>query len=276
MKRNYFYLVAGLQDIALDTGKLTINTEALTEELQTELHPTDYEWVFRLNLPFDNKNLINILEKNDKAFDDRGNYSQSFWEAHIKNPGDDMPSYIITFLEAYHASEPLFPEMSLENQLTTLFYDYIEETASPFLKQWFAFYQNLNNLTTALLCRKHKVPYENQIIGTGPYAEAIRKSHARDFGLSAELDFMEDLLNIMKIDDVQGREKAFDKIKWDFLDEITFFEYFTIDKVLAFAIKLRIVERWLNIDKEHGEKLFNELINNLKSSYELPEIFTDK
>ncbi len=276
MKRNYFYLVAGLQDIAIDASKLTLDTVALKEELEAELHPKDFQWVYILNLPYDNNNLINIIEKNDKVFDTRGNFSQSFLETHIKNPGDELPAYMVTFLEAHHANEPVFPGMSNENQLAALFYDYMEEIDNAFLKQWFAFYQNLNNLTTALLSRKHDVPYENQIIGSGAFADAIRKSHARDFGLSAEVEYMEDLLNILKIDDVQEREKAIDKIKWHFLDESTFFHYFTVEKVLAFAIKLRIVERWLSIDKEHGEVLFKELINDLKSSYELPEIFTDK
>jgi hypothetical protein len=63
---------------------------------------------------------------------------------------------------------------------------------------------------------------------------------------------MEDLLNIAKNDDIQEREKAIDQMKWNYLDDVTFFEYFTIDRILAFMIKLGMVERWLAIDREHG------------------------
>ncbi len=276
MKRNYFYLVAGLQDIALDTQKLKVNITALKEELKMQLHQSDFRLSMMLFLPYDNANLLNIIQKKDKVFDSRGNFPQSYIEENIKIPGDDLPEYFIHFIEAYNANEDIIPGMSSENQLTSLFYNFMEAQPNKFLKNWFSFYQTLNNLTTALLSRKYNLPYEDQIIGNGLIPDAIRKSNARDFGLSAELDFLEDLLNIVKIDNVQEREKAVDQIKWQYLDEVTFFEYFTIEKIMAYIIKLGIVERWLSIDKSHGEILFKELLDNMKSSYELPKQFTDK
>ena len=276
MKRNYYYLVAGLQDITLDIHKLQFDQLAFREELRTELHPDDYKLVENLFLPFDNINLLNLLEKNDKPFNEKGNFSKERLEDNIKEPAD-LPKYMMQFITAFKNKEPVFEEMKPEDELNTLFYDYIlEKEKNPFLHDWFQLELNIKNIMIALNARKYKVPYENKIIGTGETSEMIRKSHARDFGLGGELDYMEELSAIAKKDDVKEREQAIDELKWKYLDEEIFFHYFTIEKILAFTIKLGMIERWLGIDKEHSNEMFKKLLKELQESYELPEKFTEK
>jgi uncharacterized protein YlaN (UPF0358 family) len=275
VKRNYYCLVAGLQDITIDVHKLQFSQQAFRQELKVELHPDDFELVEKLFLPHDNANLLNLLLKTGKPFDEKGNFSQEKLEENIKEP-HDLPEYMNAFITAFKNKEPLMPDLSPENELTTLFFDQMLKLDNDFLRDWFAFELNLRNIIIALSARKHEIPYEYQIIGTGEISNIIRKSHARDFGLSAEIDFMEDLANIVRNDNVQEREKAIDELRWKYLDEVTFFEYFTIEKVLAFTIKLGMVERWLGIDKDHGNEMFKKLLKELQSSYQLPESFTEK
>ncbi|MFN2394349.1 MAG: DUF2764 family protein [Bacteroidales bacterium] len=276
MKRNYYCLVAGLQDITLDIHKLSMGQNDFRKELQTEVHPQDYQLVQILFLPFDNKNLLNLLSKSEDEFDARGNFEREVLEANIKEITGELPEYMNRFIVSFKDDEPVYQNMSHENQLTSLFYDYALSVNHEFLREWYRFNRDLNNLLTALVCRRYDIPYENQIIGWDDISETIRKSHARDFGLTAEISYMDDLLNIAKDDDVQQREKAIDQLRWNYLDDVTFFEYFTIDKIIAFTLKLGMVERWLALDKEYGTQLFEELLQDLKSSYELPETFTEK
>lgn len=275
MKRNYYCLVAGLQDITIDVHKLQFSQQAFRQELKVELHPDDYEQVEKLFLLHDNANLLNLLLKTGKPFDEKGNFSQEKLEENIKEP-HDLLEYMNAFITAFKNKEPLMPDLSPENELTTLFFDQMLKLDNDFLRDWFAFELNLRNIIIALSARKHEIPYEYQIIGTGEISNIIRKSHARDFGLGAEIDFMEDLANIVRNDNVQEREKAIDELRWKYLDEVTFFEYFTMEKVLAFTIKLGMVERWLGIDKDHGNEMFKKLLKELQSSYQLPESFTEK
>lgn len=276
MKRNYYCLVAGLQDISLDIHKLSMGQLEFRQELENELHPQDYANSRILFLPIDNLNLLNLITKQEKPFDERGVFTQSQLEENIKEPTGELPPYMDRFIVAYKSDEPVFAEMSPENQITALFYEYTQTLDQEFLRNWFRFNRDLKNLITALVCRKYDIPYEFQIIGDDEISETIRKSHARDFGLSAEIPFMDDLINIARNDDVQEREKALDQLRWNYLDDVTFFEYFTIDKILAFTLKLGMVERWLKLDMEYGSQMFNELLKELKSSYKLPESFTEK
>ncbi len=276
MKRNYHYLVAGLQDITLDIHKLLFDQLSFREELRNELHPADYELVRLLFLPFDNENLLTLLEKKDREVDPRGNFSRERLEENIKEPSD-LPDYMMRFITAFKSKEPLFPEMSPENELATLYYDEMLETVeNDFLREWFHFELNVKNIAIALNARRHKVPYENQIIGTNEVSESIRKSQARDFGLGSDLDYLDELTAISKKEDVREREQAIDELKWEYLDEATFFHYFTIERILAFVIKLGMIERWLGIDKDHSNELFKKLMKELQASYQLPKTFTEK
>ena len=276
MKRNYHYLVAGLQDISLDIHKLVQGQLVFKEELKTELHPNDYKWMVKLFLPYDNKNLLNLLEKKDQPYNEKGNFSRERLEDNIKEPSD-LPEYMVRFITAFKDKEPLFPDMSPENELTTLFYDEMLRTVdNDFLEGWFHFELNIRNIMLALVARKHKVSYENQIIGNNEISEAIRKSHARDFGLGSELDYLDEIIAISRKEDIREREQAIDEMKWKYLEEETFFHYFTIERIMSFTIKLEMIERWLDVDKDHSNELFKKLLTELQSSYKLPESFTEK
>ena len=276
MKRNYYYLVAGLQDISLDIHKLVVGQLAFRQEWREHIHPADFALVEKLFLPYDNNNLLNLLQKKDKPHDERGNFSRERLEENIKEPAN-LPDYMQRFIVAFKNKDPLYPDMSPENELTTLFYDaMIAEERNDFLLSWWRFERNVRNILLALNARKYKVPFEHQVIGSGEVSDSIRRSHARDFGLGNELDYMEELTAISRKEDIREREQATDDMKWKYLDEESFFHYFTIEKILAFVIKLGMVERWLAIDRDHGNELFRKLLSELQSSYELPETFKEK
>lgn len=274
-KRKYYCLVASLQDIALDAHKLVYHQQAFQEVLKEELHPADYALIRDLFLPHDNRNLLTLLQKTDREWREKGHFSREELEENIREPAT-LPQYMQRFILAFKNKEPLIPGMSPENELTTLFYECMLQHENPFMREWHRFELNLRNIATAFNAKKHKIPYEDQVIGTDEVSETIRKSHARDFGLGNELDYLEELLNLLRNEDIQEREKAIDQLVWNYLDEAVFFEYFTVERVIAFTIKLGLAERWLGMDKAHGQKLFKALLQELKDAYRLPETFTEK
>ena len=97
-------------------------------------------------------------------------------------------------------------------------------------------------------------------------AEAIKTSGQRDFGLAGTVDDLETLQRIAEEQDLYEREKKIDLLKWQWLDEQTFFKYFGIERIFAYLIKLEIIERWACLNPEEGEKIFRELIDNLKKN----------
>jgi hypothetical protein len=104
----------------------------------------------------------------------------------------------------------------------------------------------------------------------------MRRSSARDLGLASEWPWIDRLLQIIEIPDLLQREKAIDMLRWNFLDEQNTFNYFTVEVLIAFYIKLGIIERWLRLDPATGEELFRNLLGTLQNSYEFPNEFNIK
>jgi len=272
-ERNYYYLVAGLPDILLDQKKLSKNLAEFREEMRYHLHPDDYRLVELLFLPADNSNLLNLLLKNEKPFDDSGKYTQGELENDIRQPSA-TPAYMQKFINAWKSEAPVFEGLSWEDQLTWLYYDYVRNCSNQLLRGWFDFDLNLKNIMAGLNIRKHKLKGDKYLIGGNFIVQALRKSTLKDFGLGENFELIDKLISIQENDDLLQREVDMDTIRWEFLDEKNKFKYFSIEVLLAYLIKLKIVQRWLELDYVTGEKMFRKLLDQLEKSYEFPNEFT--
>lgn len=271
--RNYYCLVAGLPDITPEHGRLPFTLAGFRQELKNHIHPDDYRMTELLFLPADNRNLLNMLLKNNSVFDETGTFSHEELEEEIKEP-DRIPDYLKTFLFHFKSSQPLFPGQSWEDQLTSLYYNHVKETGNDFLKKWFEIEMNIKNVLIALTARHHKIQVEGFLVGKDSVTDAIQKSLSRDFGLSAEYPYVEKLIMIFESKNLLEREKAIDRLKWSIIDEINVFNYFSIEVIQGYLIKLAMVERWMKLDTKTGEEMFRRLVNDLENSYEFPKEFS--
>ncbi len=270
--RNYYYLVAGLPDIIIEQSKIALTLAEFKQELSNHLHPDDFELVEMIFLQADNSNVLNFLLKIVADFNLSGRYNFDEIEEGIKEP-EIFPEYLTAFITHFKSGNPIDPEMSWENQLTTLYYDYVLKTKNHFLREWYLFELNLKNTMIALNGRRLKIRFDNQLIGNNIVVESIRKSNARDLGLANEFPLVEKLSQISEFSNLLEREKAIDLLRWNYLDELNTFNYFTIEMILGYVIKLGIVERWMKLDKKTGEQMFKQFLSDLEKSYEFPKEF---
>ncbi|GAP43028.1 hypothetical protein TBC1_111170 [Lentimicrobium saccharophilum] len=275
IRNNYYYLVAGLPEIALEQGKLQFGTEQLREELMHGLSPADFRLFEMLFLSEDNSNLLSLLLKEDRPLSAKGIYQPEMLAAEIREPKALM-NYMQLFIGSFTAENRLYPNLSLQNELTLLYYKEMLEVKNDFMRSWFGFELNLRNVLLVLSAKKNGLPYENQVIAANVLAESIRRSSARDLGLTSEWPWIDRVLQIVDIQDLLAREKAIDQLRWTFLDEMNTFNYFTVEVLVAFYIKLGIIERWLQLDPATGEELFRNLLGSLQNSYEFPNEFNIK
>jgi hypothetical protein len=278
MPRSYYYLVAGLPDIVLDNTKKGLTLDAFISDVSEQIHENDVSLLSLFRLPFDNKNLVNLLEKQEKKFDERGNFSQDILEQEIKQP-DSLPFYMKTFLEAYKEEKLPFPELSFEDQLNWLFYDEATDHDNPFIRDWLIFDLDLRNVLAGLNCRKMARNREGDfslaqsIICKNDVTELIHKSNAPDFSLSNKLPWIEKVVSLNS-DDLVEYEKSIDTLRWDILNELTIFTYFQIETILAFIVKLDMVERWQKLDPETGKEKLEKLLSELKTGHTDPMDFS--
>lgn len=133
-----------------------------------------------------------------------------------------------------------------------------------FVRDWFAFNLNLNNILTAAICRKHGFNVRKAIVGEGEVQDALRTSNAKDFGLSATLPEIDDILRLSEVEDLYEREKKTDALRWAWLEDRTLFNYFEAENVFAYWLEAQMLNRWNILNKEEGARIFRELIADMK------------
>ena len=279
MSSKYYYLVAGLPELTLEDSKLSYTVADFKTEVYSGLSVSDRRLIDLFYLKFDNANVLRLLKDKEAETDGRGNYSAVElveYIAVLKEGGEispkEFPSYLSVFISDY-LNTPAESMILQEDYLAALYYEYAMKCGNKFIASWFEFNLNVNNILVAFTARKYKWDIASHIVGDTEVGEALRTSGARDFGLSGEVDFFESLVKINEITELVEREKKLDALRWNWMEEAIFFDYFTIERIFAFLLKLEMIERWILLDKERGNQLFRSIIDSLKNEVQIPAEF---
>jgi hypothetical protein len=279
----YYYLVTGLPELSLDDNKLNYTVGDFKTEFYPQLSKEDQALVDLYYLKFDNANLLKLLKDREAVIDPRGNYTADQFvavfkqfdeEGVITSPGS-LPPYIIKFIQAYLTQQAagITSDVLVEDWLAGLYFEHAMQCKNDFVSSWFEFNLNTNNVLVALAARKYKLPIASFIVGDTEICQALKTSNARDFGLTTELDYFDQLLKISETDDLVDREKRLDQLRWKWMEDKTFFDYFSIERLYVFLLQLEIIERWISLDKEKGNQMFREIIDSLKGEVRVPSEF---
>lgn len=274
----YYCLVAGLPDISLDDGKLSYSVSDFKAELYPDLSAQDRKLIDLFYLKFDNTAILKLLKNKDTVIEDKGNFSAEELLQLIEavregdTPDKKYPSYLVNFVSQYLqlSQDELY---RADDLLAALYYSYGMSSDNAFIASWFEFNLNLNNILAALAARKYKLEVSSVIVGATSICEQLRTSNARDFGLNETLEYFEALQRIADIEELVEREKKVDMLKWKWLEDESFFHYFTIERIFVFLMQLEMIERWISLDKEKGNELFRKMIQDLKNEVQIPEEF---
>ena len=274
----YYCLVAGLPDISLDDGKLSYSVSDFKAELYPDLSAQDRKLIDLFYLKFDNTAILKLLKNKDAVIEDKGNFSAEELLQLIEavregdTPDKKYPSYLVNFVSQYLqlSQDELYRAYDL---LAALYYSYGMSSNNAFIASWFEFNLNLNNILAALAARKYKLEVSSVIVGATSICEQLRTSNARDFGLNETLEYFEALQRIADIEELVEREKKVNMLKWKWLEDESFFHYFTIERIFVFLMQLEMIERWISLDKEKGNELFRKMIQDLKNEVQIPEEF---
>lgn len=274
----YYCLVAGLPDISLDDGKLSYSVSDFKAELYPDLSAQDRKLIDLFYLKFDNTAILKLLKNKDTVIEDKGNFSVEELLQLIEavregdTPDKKYPSYLVNFVSQYLqlSQDELY---RADDLLAALYYSYGMSSNNAFIASWFEFNLNLNNILAALAARKYKLEVSSVIVGATSICEQLRTSNARDFGLNETLEYFEALQRIADIEELVEREKKVDMLKWKWLEDESFFHYFTIERIFVFLMQLEMIERWISLDKEKGNELFRKMIQDLKNEVQIPEEF---
>lgn len=278
-KNQYYYFVAGLPDFSFDSAKLPFTVSQFKEILYEELKPDDKKLIDKYFLEADKENLLKLLSDKEAEINEIGVYSRQDIldtiasikeEVGVKN--NIIPEIFEVFIRQWLKEDAESENKNWEDILSSLYMDYGTKVKNTLVSKWFTLNLNIGNTLAAIYSRKYGLDVKEVIVGNNQIANTIRaNTNSRDFGLGKELDYYDAILKISEETDIYERERKIDKFRWDWLEENTVFDYFNVEYLFAYLCKLQILERWVQLNAEEGERVFRELIANMKKDVIVPD-----
>jgi len=268
-KQQYFYLIAGLPGLAVTDTHLPFTAKAFLDDIKNKTSSKDFELACWLYYARDNRNLLNILFNKNSLRQYDGRYSLQELKKGIEG-NFLLPGYLNDFIFLFKENKNRYTEAEGEVKLTEAYFKEAKKTENDFLNQWMEFELNLKNLLLVMSSRKKPLPFSEIIMDANEIAEIIKENPAADFSTQPSIDFMNQVIKIIEIENVIEREKKIDALRWKKLEEMTFFNYFTIEAILGFIIKLMIVERWAMQKQEAGKNFLPSMLHAFTEQIKIP------
>lgn len=265
--KNYYALVAGLKEYALDAENKGFDIEELRAEILDNVDASDARLIKLLYACYDCENIANI-HRGSSVFNSLGNLSREEAEAEAAHPSQ-LPERIAAVLRAYadpegEDAEEVDVNARFEKSLFEAYYEECALSNNHFLKEWSAFDCTLRNILAATVARTEQRPIDEAVVGTGDAVDQMRRSSAADFGLKGEYDYADAVVAAVNDErNILDKERKIDNIRWAQADELSTFAYFDIDAILAYLVKVNLVARWSLLDAAHGREMFARLLADL-------------
>ncbi len=280
---NYYYLMAGLPEINLTDTKPGYDMNTLTEQLHDQLTKGDAKLMADFFfLQRDCRNLVALLKNPDAEVELTGNYTMEQYHDLMTSAREmnfdvhRYPSFMSQFARQWAFNKDVkgyFPE----DEILYQFYDFaLRKCRNKFVRRWYRLNMDVNNILTALLARRQGWNVGDYIMGEGEVQEQIRENSTKDFMTAIEMENTDELKRIVEEEDPVLKEKMIDTLKWQWLDEQTFMEPFSIETVFAYMCKLEMQHRWARLDVEKGKEHFERIIDNLRGEARVPEEYIRK
>ena len=264
---NYYTLVAGFREYALDAERKGFDAAEIRAEVMENLDAKDQRAVELLYGYYDCENL-SAARAGRTAHNALGNLSHEEILAELERPSL-LPEELQQVIRAYadpegEDAELVDTTLRFEKSLFAAYYALASRSACRFLREWSAFDRNLRNVSAAITARELNRPIEEVTVGEGEIVEQLQRSSASDFGLRGELQYLD--AAIAAISDEQNlveKEHKIDLIRWNEASELSTFDYFDINAVLAYLVRINLVARWSMLDPVRGREMFARLMTEL-------------
>ena len=264
---SYYALVAGFREYALDAETKGFDVEAILAEVFEVLSSSDKKAVELLYAYYDCENLISRRNGSSK-FNTLGRLSSEELDEELRQPSH-LAEPIAKVIRAYASPESEDAEdmdltQPFAKALMTAYYKVCEASKSRLLREWSKMDRIIRNVVAATVARQQGVAIDQVVVGEDSVVESLSRSSAADFGLRAELPFVEQLVAAVADEhNMIEKERKIDNIRWAELSELTTFDYFDLNAVIAYLVKVNMVARWAALDAKVGREMFDRLVSEL-------------
>lgn len=266
----YYYLVAGLREWTLDSDTKGFDAREIVDEILAEVSKDDRRAISLLYAYYDCENIIACREQRGRH-NPLGNLSREQVEQVLNEACYSLlPSRLAKVVELYaekedeERDEEVKLDANFEHALFEAYYEELAASKCRFLVAWGEFDRNLRNIAAALAAREAGRQISDVVVGGGDIVEQLTRSSAADFGLRGELPYVDAVITAVSDEkNIVEKERKIDAVRWAEADEIAVFDFFDVNYLLSYLVKVNIVARWSMLAPEVGREMLNRLIKEL-------------
>lgn len=283
----YYATVAGLPNLGVEDRKLPFSSDAFVEELNSELTSSDKKLLMLLRWEKENHFLIDFLSDADAAREAAEqptlfSYDELELVINALNTGgkvskNNLPPYFVPFIKEFviekdaddlleedDEEKRLWPTR-LEDKLSDFYYTHVLKSKNSFVSEWSRLNLDIKNVFAAFTSRSLGWDPKEYIVGDSEIERKLKTSSAAHFSLSEEeMSYIATLVSIQNETDITRRERMLDVLKWNWLEDKVFDRVFDVETLLAYYLRLCIIERWTELNEKTGEETFRSIVATLK------------
>ncbi|MBO5830481.1 MAG: DUF2764 family protein [Alistipes sp.] len=267
---DYYYLVAGLREWSLESDAKGFNVREIVDEILAELTKSDREAVKLLYAYYDCENII-AYRAGRERHNELGNLSREqiekmLVERNYRELSANVAKIVKYFNEAddEERDEDDVINDTFEHALFEAYYRDLAESKCSFLRAWGEFDRNLRNIAAALAAREAGRSVSDVVVGGGEIVEQLKSSSSSDFGLRGELQYIDAVIAAVSDEkNIVEKERKIDKVREEQAWDIAVFDFFNINFILSYLVRVNIIARWMLLLPEAGREMLDRLMRDL-------------
>jgi hypothetical protein len=269
----YYCLVASLREWTLDSDTKGFDVREILDEILGELTEKDAKAVRLLYAYYDCENVI-AMRNNRNRHNGLGNLTVEELKDVLENRNYALlPQNVAAVVKLYNEAddeerdEDAMVDDSFEHAIFEAYYKDLAASKSKFLNKWGEFDRTLRNISAAVAAREAGRSIKDVTVGGGEIVAQLAQSSAADFGLRGELQYIDAVISAITDEtNIVEKERKIDAVRWAEAEDIAVYDYFNINYILSYLVKVNIVARWTLLSPEVGREMLDKLIASLDAS----------
>ncbi|MBQ7772659.1 MAG: DUF2764 family protein [Bacteroidales bacterium] len=143
-----------------------------------------------------------------------------------------------------------------EDNLNSHFYRAAFRSRCRFIRLWFALDLEIRNRKVDFVAGKMERDGESYKVCPGCNG-----------GLELSEEQLLSLQEIFANSNILEKEQLLDRFKWNFLTQMNGYGEFSMDVILCFLAKGKLIDRWNKLDRKTGEEMFRKLVDEVRGTF---------
>lgn len=258
----YYCQIAGLPELMFDPINGSVELREFLNEVTPYLQPNHLNWL----------NMLLMVQGHDSVLEyftngSADNETTLLYNLDWFDPESEqfilLPSYLQRFAAKFWQKRSDHGILEMEMGLLDEYYQYLRQSGNGFIEKWAALELNLRNYLTVKKCEEFSISKQAQVVSSDDFVERLVEFPTNHKEIQVEWPLAAVIDKILENDNLLKREIAIDQLKWNLIDEMNLFCYFSIEIILGYILKLLILNRWKRVYQSEEITSYEEICENI-------------